>query len=444
MPVAYLRQSNAESDEATGAPKADGHGQETVTTIVVAGGGIIGLCAAVALRDRGAEVTVLDAGPPGEGASARNCGWITPLHSVPMPGPGVLGTSLRWLMRPGSPLFIQPRLDPRLALWLLRFAARCTTRSSRQGTTALAALNRRTFSLFDTYAERGMAFEQHKTALLMAYLTGDALDKAAKRLADVEAHDVGTYRVLDGDEARGCEPELSTAVVGAIELSDERYLRPDTLVHGLVDHLTRHGVSIQPGQPVSDLERIGSRVSAVRTPHDRLPCDGVLIAAGAWSDTVTQMIGRRLPLQAGKGYSVDLSPPPAGLARSVEFGERSVAAVPYEGTLRLCGTMELSGLNRRIDPRRVAAIARAPDGYLRNWPTRLPGATGWTGPRPLTPDGLPLIGRLPGLANVYVATGHAMLGMTLGPATGEAIADEITTGRRPEVLEPFDPARFGT
>ncbi len=411
---------------------------------VVVGGGIIGLCAALALRDRGVDVIVLDAGPPGEGASAGNCGWITPLHSVPMPGPGVLGTSLRWLARADSPLFIQPRLDPRLALWLLRFAARCTTRASREGTAALAALNHQTFSLFDAYVARGLTFEQHTAALLMAYLTPEALEAAARRLADLEAHDLGHYRVLDGEAARDGESELSPAVVGAIELSNERYLRPDTLIRGLVDQLARDGVSIRAGQPVSDLERTGSRVSAVRTPQDRLPCDAVLIAAGAWSDKLTQMVGRRLPLQAGKGYSVDLAPPPAPLTRSVEFAERSVAAVPFEGTLRLCGTMELSGLNSRIDPRRVAAITRAPRGYLRNWPAELPGATAWTGPRPLTPDGLPLIGRLPGLDNVFVATGHAMLGVTLGPATGEAIADEITTGRRPEVLEAFDPARFGT
>jgi len=413
-------------------------------TVVVVGGGIIGLCAAVALRDRGLEVTILDAGQPGEGASARNCGWITPLHSVPMPGPGVLGTSLRWLARPESPLSIQPRLDPRLAFWLLRFAARCTGQAYQQGTAALAALNGRTFALFDAYTARGIAFEQYQTALLMAYLTHDALDKAAMRLRNVEAHDVGRYRVLDGDEARGQEPELASAVVGAIELSDERYLRPETLVQGLVDYLTGRGVSIWAGQPVTDLERTGSRVGTVRTPSNRFLCDAVLVAAGAWSDEVTRLLGRRLPLQAGKGYSMDFAPPPAMLTRSVEFAERSVAAVPYPGILRLCGTMELSGLNRSINARRVAGIGRAPRAYLRNWPVTLPDKTAWTGPRPLTPDGLPLIGRLPGFNNVYLATGHAMLGMTLGPSTGEAIAEEIATDRRPEILEPFDPARFGS
>jgi D-amino-acid dehydrogenase len=215
-------------------------------------------------------------------------------------------------------------------------------------------------------------------------------------------------------------------------------------VAALADDLTDQGVEIRSRTPVTGFGGRAPTLSGVETPEGAIPADAVLIAAGAWSGRLAKLAGRRLPIEAGKGYSLDYAPPPRPVSTPLSLHEARVAVTPFADSVRLAGTMELSGLNEIIRPERVAAIARAAAGCLRDWsadPAR--ATTVWTGMRPLTPDGLPVIGLLPGYGNLAVASGHAMLGVTLAPATGEAIAELLTAGRAPDVLLPFDPARFG-
>ena len=172
----------------------------------------------------------------------------------------------------------------------------------------------------------------------------------------------------------------------------------------------------------------------------------MVVCAGAWTPAVLRPAGVRIPIEAGKGYALDYAPPPPlprPLRHALYLHEARVAVTPLDGLVRLAGTMELSGLNDRIAPGRVAAIARAGASFLRGWPADPGRAVAWAGARPMTPDGLPVIGLAPGFGNLAVASGHAMLGVTLAPATGEAIAELLTTGRVPEVVRPFDPGRFG-
>lgn len=189
------------------------------------------------------------------------------------------------------------------------------------------------------------------------------------------------------------------------------------------------------------------RVSALRTDQGEIPCSAVVIAAGMRAPRLLHALGHRLPLQAGKGYSfsVDLDPAPR---HTLYFGERRAVASPIGGTTRIGGTMELSGNNNRLDWRRIVAVARASRHYLGRWfddPDDLVSLIRdpWVGGRPFLPDGLPVIDRLPGHDNAFAATGHGMLGVTLGPATGRRLTEYVLTGLRPEVLEPFRFDRLG-
>ena len=167
--------------------------------------------------------------------------------------------------------------------------------------------------------------------------------------------------------------------------------------------------------------------------------DEFLIAAGAHSGDLARLLGCRVPVQAGKGYSLHYEPAPLEIGHALYLYEARVGATPLDGAVRFAGTMEFSGTNVRIRERRVQAIAAAAERYLTDWPADAPGRA-WAGMRPMTPDGLPVIGRL--TENVTIASGHAMLGVTLAPATGDVVAELITTGRAPEVIKPFDPNRF--
>ena len=191
--------------------------------------------------------------------------------------------------------------------------------------------------------------------------------------------------------------------------------------------------------PVERVERDGARVSAVRAGDRRLRADAFVLAAGAWSGPLSKQLGSPLPVQPGKGYSLDL--PARDLRRPTYLTEAKVAATPLEGRLRLAGTMEFGGLEERIDPVRVGAIARAPAAFLRDWQVPAEPTLG-AGLRPMSPDGLPLIGRLEGLDNAYVSTGHAMLGLTLAPVSAVALSGLIVHARPSPLLEPFLPSRF--
>ncbi|MFN8592737.1 MAG: FAD-dependent oxidoreductase [Thermomicrobiales bacterium] len=418
-------------------------------TVVIVGGGVIGLATAFALDQRGVPVTVIDAGPVDQAASHVNAGWVVPTLAEPVPAPGLIATSLRWMLRSDSPLYIRPRLDPGFARWTLRFWRHCNARDYRAGTEATAALGKRALALYDAMRAAGVAYEEHRDGILFAYRSRETLEHDYDALEPARAAGFAFSPVLDGAEVRALEPSLSDAVSGGFLLPEDRSLRPDSLVRGLTDYLMGRGVTIRRGLPVSGIETTGGVATAVFVAGERIPAAAVVVAAGAWTPQVLASLRVPVPIEAGKGYSIDLTPPPPlpqPVGRPLYLHETRVAITPLDGMIRLAGTMEFSGLNHVIRPERVAAIARSAGWALRGWPaatpTSGPGVKVWTGPRPLTPDGLPVIGWAPGYRNLAIASGHAMLGVTLAAATGEAIADLLTTGHPPEVIAPFAPDRF--
>ncbi|MDQ3226421.1 MAG: FAD-dependent oxidoreductase [Chloroflexota bacterium] len=418
--------------------------------VVVVGGGVIGLCTAFALHQRGVPVTVIDAGPAEQAASHVNAGWVVPTLAEPVPAPGLIATSLRWMMQSDSPLYIRPRLDPAFLRWTLHFWRRCNPRDFLAGTEAVAAFGARSLALYDAMREAGVRYEEHHDGLLFAYRTARALEHDYEALEPVRRFGFEISPAMSGDDLRALEPSLAATVSGGYWLPRERSLRPDTLVRGLVAFLQERGVDVRQDTAVCGIETTGKKATAVIAGGRRIPAATVVVAAGAWTPRLLKPLQMQIPIEAGKGYSIDLAPAPAlpqPVGRPLYLHETRVAITPLDGMIRLAGTMELSGLNHDIRPERVAAVARSAGWAIRGWPEQTPisgaGVRVWTGPRPMTPDGLPVIGWLPGYENLAIASGHAMLGVTLAPATGEAVADLITSGRAPDVIAPFNPARFG-
>lgn len=410
--------------------------------VVVVGAGIIGLASAWALRRRGADVLVLDRALPGMGASSGNAGWIVPSLSTPLPAPGLVKTSLKWMLRNDSPLYIKPRANPSFVRWMWGFYRHCRPGPFAAGMTALVDLNRRTFALLDQMRADGVAFEMHANGLLYVGMDRDQVAHAHAEVAALERFGYRIPPLLDAAQVHAVEPALADAVAGGFHLPEERHVRPETFTGGLVDWLVERNVEVRSGVEVTGIERQGNRVRAVTTNVGPVEADAVLLAAGAWSGVVAKWMGFSLPIEAGKGYSITIDQPPLDLTHPLDLIDARAAITPFDGALRVAGTMELSGLNQRLLQPRVEAIRRAGRRYLKGWQDG--GAEQvWVGMRPLTADGLPAIGRVPGAGNLYVATGHQMLGVTLAPATGAAIADLILDGRSDVDLTPFDPARLG-
>ena len=408
-------------------------------TTIVLGGGIIGLTTAYHLAREGRPVTVVDARVPGQGASDVNAGWVVPAVSGPVPGPGMVLASMRWMLRRDSPLSIRPTLRPDFVRFMLGMWRHSNARDYRSGFEAHLRLAAGSMEMLDEYRADGLDFEMHETGLLVAFLDEARLEHYAHDLELLGEHGIES-RVLVGDAVREQEPLLTDAVRGGIHFPRERYLDPGALVAALRVRLGSLGVEIVEGAPIDDVVLRGDRVTAVLSRGRRFTADDVVLAAGAWTGVLSRLFGAPLPVRSGKGYSVDAEPLP--LRSAVSLSEVKVAVTPFDGRLRLAGTMEFGGLDERVDEVRVAGIRRGPTAYLRGWSSQAPMTAPRAGMRPVTPDGLPVIGRLGRLVNTYVATGHGMLGVTLAPGTAAALTELIVRGRTPAVLEPFAASRF--
>lgn len=425
-------------------------------TIVVVGGGVIGLSVAYYLSRAGAEVIVCEQGALGQGCTWGSAGWISPSESAPVVGPGVVRQAVRSLGRPSSPLYLRPALDMSLYHWMLHALRYANGRAAARGLRALAGLSRPTFELYDELERAGLGADVSARGLLHVF--GRRGPAAAALAAAAVMRDYG-YRVpgelLTGDELRALEPTLSRRAQAGYLIREERHVDPARLIAGLAGLARKAGADIRERTPVRRLDRSAGRVRAVVCGSAAFPADSVILAGGAGSSQLLRPLGVRLPLTAGKGYSflrrLRVLP-----ARPIHLGDVKVAVTPFPRGLRVAGTMELSGDNEVLRRSRADAIARGAARFLEGWDDLDAGHPGdpagtdgtgrpdelWVGRRPLTPDGLPILDRVDPVANLFVATGHSMLGVTLAPASGQAMADYVLSGRRPEQLAPFRLQRF--
>lgn len=406
---------------------------------VIIGAGVIGLSCAYTLRKRGEDVVVLEQGTPGGGCSLGNAGWITPSLAVPLPAPGLTWTSLRWMLSGDSPLHIAPRSIPELSGWLWSFWRHCNPADYAAGRQAWTRLIEHLMEALDDLAADGVTVEMHRSGMLFVFLRESTMRHVMR---DMTMPGEASPEPLIGSALHELEPALSNAVTAGFFIAGERHVRPETLCQGLLARIRDMGVEVHAGVTATGGVLEGESLRAVRTSAGDIPADRCLIAAGARSGRVCAAVaGVPLPIQAGKGYAITVTGRAAPFSRPLYLEEAHVGCSPFVGGYRFAGTMELSGINDRLVPARVTAIHRAARRYLTLPPEGDVGIE-WVGMRPLTPDGVPAIGRLPARRNVYVATGHGMLGVTTAITTAMLVADLLTDRRPPEDLRPFDPARF--
>jgi D-amino-acid dehydrogenase len=339
---------------------------------------------------------------------------------------------------PDRPFYIKPRLSLDLARWLLRFARSAGAAQFRAGTDAILALNRRTLELYDHLANSGVVFEMHGGGLLFLCLSDAGLLATERRFESLGYP--GEVTRLSGDAARELEPAIAKSIAGALHIIPERFVRPESLIRGLADRLRELGTELVQSMAVTGIRRVGEEWR-LHGGGREIDCDRVVLSAGIWTKELARLLGLRLPLQPGKGYSltsVGEGQPPK---RALFFVEAMIGAAPYNDALRLAGMLELAGTDASLEPRRVDALRQAARRYLHGWEPGNPSFE-WTGLRPMTPDGLPIIGEIPGHPGAFLATGHGMVGVTLAPATAALLAPVVLDGTASPELYPFRVNRF--
>ena len=409
------------------------------TDVVVVGGGVIGVATAYYLARRGQSVALLEQDQLCRGASLGNAGQITPAH-MPLNQTGVLLRNLRWLLQPSSPLYVPIRFDLNFFAWLWRFHRACNPRHIHRATEILCRLGRASVELFDQLADE-FDFRYRKPGRLEICRTQKALQDI-RHEADLLQSFGFDYHTLSREELVEREPAVTGEVAGAVCFPDSYYCDPEQLVLNMAKAAERLGVQIHTETSATDLRVENDGSVRVVTPDREFHARAAVLACGAWPPRLAGRLGLRLPVEPGKGYHLEIDLPAVAPKTPLLLVEQRIFVTPYDGFLRLAGTMEFSGFNLRQHPARLKMLADGASRYLSG----IDGAnvrSRWCHLRPMSPDGLPMIGPAPRAPNVWIAAGHGMLGLTQGPITGKLIADALVDGRTSEELAALRPERFG-
>lgn len=410
--------------------------------VVIIGGGIIGLSCAYYLRKKGLDITVLEKGEFGQGCSKGNMGWICPPLHEPVPSPGLIGTSIKWMLKRDSPLYIKPSEMPKMSNWLYQFWKYCKEEHYRKGRDALLSFNKDAHSLYSALESDGLQIEIHRKGLLFVFLNESELEHKLETLRyGAKNLEFKEPVVLSDIEVRNLEPNISQEIVGGILLADQSHVRPETVSGAFINWLTNSDAELISQTEVIGFERSRDKILSVITDTEHIEGDKFLLATGAWSSLVAKQLGFQLPIQAGKGYSITIKNPNTNFHHPMYLGDTRAGISPFNGETRIGGTMELSGINLKLDEKRLEGVRSSVGHYLSQ---KLTGdvEVEWTGMRPMTPDGLPLLGRIPGLENAFIATGHGMEGVSMSPATGKVMSDIVCGNDSKVDTTPFHMERF--
>jgi D-amino-acid dehydrogenase len=413
--------------------------------VLIIGGGIIGLCTAYSAAERGASVTLIDKDRlPAGGASSGNAGLIVPSHCEPLPTPGIIGEGIRQLFKTDGAFVIKPRPDPELAdlgRWLWRFRKYCTEAHYTYAVALYKDLMWRSHERHAELAElAGGAYDYRRTGLLHLYLSETGFAAARADASRLEALGLSAH-VMTGDEVRKIEPAVGPRVIGGVGNQPDARLHPSGFLKWLAGAVREKGATLLEETEAFHFERQGPYIRRVLTTRGPISADRVVLAAGVYTPLLARRLGLKIPIQGAKGYSLTFRRPGGCPNIPLFLEDHHVAVTPYENSLRLTGFLEFSGLDLSINPDRLATIRKNVPQYLPEVIQPEPKEI-WRGFRPCTPDGLPLMGRLHAFDNLWIAAGHATKGMTLGPVSGDLMADLLAGHSIGDLAEALRPDRF--
>jgi D-amino-acid dehydrogenase len=411
--------------------------------VTIIGGGVIGLCSAYYLQKKGHQVTVIDRSNITEGCSFGNMGYISPSHFIPLATPGIIRQGMKWMMSSSSPFYIKPRLDLDLVRWGMQFWKKSTAANVERSAPHLDNLLQLSRRLtVEMKAELPVDFDLVQKGCWMLY-KNPKTGEHEKQLADQAAGFGLKTTNCTAEEVQARETQVEVDVAGGILYEDDCHLNPARFMSVLYTHLQKVGVKFWVNTDVQRVEKDGKNITRLITSQGDLLCEQLVVANGSWMEQLGKQFGLQLLMQPGKGYSMDFT----GLTENLQYPSILVddrtATSPLGNTLRIGGTMELSGHNDKILPKRVMAIYDAFKKYYPKMDLPVPTPSkAWYGYRPVTPDGMPYIGRHPKFNNVVFAGGHAMLGVSAAAGTG-LLVEEIVGDKSPSIpLNAFSPDRF--
>jgi len=408
---------------------------------VIIGGGIIGLCTAYYLHREGHKVTVVDKSNFTTGASYVNAGYITPSHIIPLSAPGMINKGIKWMFNSESPFYIKPRLDKNFLKWTWAFKKSATKTKVAKAIPLIKDINILSRALYeDIKNSKKFNFAYDRKGLLMYYQnekTGEEEWNIGKKGIELGLK----VENLTRSEVQKIEPDVELNIRGAIYYHSDAHMTPNNFMQQLKCYLEQYGVEILANEEVLDVDISIGKIKGIKTKTRNITADEFVMATGSWSQEFARKLNLNIPIQAGKGYSINVKEQ-TNISIPAILMEAKVAVTPMEGFTRFAGTMEIGGINHTINPKRVNAIAKAGALYYKDLKiSDSAKQNAQCGLRPCSPDGLPYIGKSIHCTNLTIATGHAMMGWSLGPATGKLVSEIISDKKTSLDLAPFHPDR---
>ena len=411
--------------------------------ITIIGGGVIGLCSAYYLQKEGYEVTVIERGNITDGCSFGNMGYMSPSHFVPLASPGIIAEGFKHMLSSSSPFYIKPRLNWDLMQWGWHFwksSNAATVKKNAPHLNNLLQLSRALIN--DMRNEIGDTFDMEEKGCLMMCKQQKTLNHEFHLADDAEKFGLKVER-LQKDDVQKLEPNVELNVAGAVLFKDDCHFNPGKMMVALKNNLVKKGVQFQLNTTVTGFEKSNNNISAVITNKGKFDCEQIVLATGSWLPVVTKMMSIKLLLQPGKGYSHTYQHVEKNIKYPAILVDGRCAITPWGHQLRIGGTMELSGINNKVLVNRMQGIYDSATDFYPGLKIDFPPADKiWNGLRPVTPDGLPYIGRASEFNNVIIAGGHAMLGISEGTGTGKIVSQLIKNTKTEITIEAFNPQRF--
>ena len=413
--------------------------------VIVIGGGIIGLSSAYFLQESGHQVTVIDQTDMTDSCSYGNCGYICPSHFVPLATPGIVKQGLKWMLNSQSPFYVKPRLDMSLIKWGLKFMKMATEENVNKAAIPLrdySLMSKQWYAHWESLPQFKFAYE-HK-GLLEIFQTQKAGDHAHHLVHKAQEIGLTDTRLLNQEELFAMEPNHKINAIGAIHFGCDGHLYPNKLMQQLIADLKTKGVVFKTNEAVVNFEKSNGKINAVITDSNKYKADAVVLATGSWSRELAKILDMDLLLMPGRGYSMTIENTPYQTNYPSVLVEGRVALTPFEGNkMRFGGTMEITTTNSAPKLNRVVGILKAVKSFYPSFDIPVPTLDKvWYGYRPCSADGLPYLGRTKKWNNLVVATGHAMVGLSLGAGTGKLVSEIIDEKPTSIDISSYNPERF--
>jgi len=411
-------------------------------SVIVVGAGHIGIACAHYLRQDGYDVTVLDRSSIGGACSRANCGFLVPSHVLPLTTPDAIWTGMKSLFQPKAAFRVKPQLRAPLYRWMFEFSRRCTQRQMlASGMVLKEILDASMIEYEKLLSNSAMACEWRDNGMLFVFRTDQALQEFSQTDAMLADEYGLAARHIPGSKLQKFEPALLDDLAGAYFYEDDSHLRPNKLNAVWSALLANDGVTFREHCSVESVETANGLISGLITSEGRMTADRYVFATGAWSSNFAEALECSIPVEPGKGYSVTMTQPETMPIHPMVIPEKHIGITPFDSSFRIGSMMEFAGFDDTIPPSRIQQLKDSAKPYLRTPEGPIEEYT-WYGWRPMTWDSLPIIGRVPRLSNALLATGHNMLGLSLAPMTGKAIADLVAERPSDLPMEALSPARF--